>query len=69
MAVTCSCSEASGDLLKVLWADGIGVSLCIKRLERGRFIWPTPVGGLDFGDIGTFGGSSAVAGRRGAPID
>lgn len=35
-----------GDLLKVLWADGIGVSLYIKRLERGRFIWPAPVGGV-----------------------
>ena len=35
-----------GDLLKVLWADGIGVSLYVKRLERGRFIWPTPVGGV-----------------------
>ena len=35
-----------GHLLKVLWADGIGLSLYIKRLERGRFIWPAPVGGV-----------------------
>ena len=35
-----------GDLLKVLWADGIGLSLYLKRLERGRFIWPAPVGGV-----------------------
>ena len=35
-----------GDLLKVLWADGLGMSLYIKRLERGRFIWPAPVGGV-----------------------
>jgi transposase len=35
-----------GHLLKVLWADGLGMSLYIKRLERGRFIWPAPVGGV-----------------------
>ncbi len=35
-----------GHLLKVLWADGPGMSLYIKRLERGRFIWPAPVGGV-----------------------
>jgi transposase len=31
-----------GDLIKVLWHDGLGVSLYAKRLERGRFIWPAP---------------------------
>ena len=31
-----------GDLLKILWHDGLGMSLYAKRLERGRFIWPTP---------------------------
>jgi transposase len=35
-----------GDLLKVLWHDGIGMSLYAKRLERGRFIWPSPVDGV-----------------------
>ena len=34
-----------GDLLKVLWHDGLGMSLYAKRLERGRFIWPTPTDG------------------------
>lgn len=29
-----------GDLLKVLWWSGDGMCLFIKRLERGRFIWP-----------------------------
>jgi transposase len=28
--------------LKVLWHDGIGMPLYAKRLERGRFIWPSP---------------------------
>ena len=30
-----------GDLIKILWHDGLGVSLYAKRLDRGRFIWPT----------------------------
>jgi len=30
----------SGKLIKVLWHDGIGMSLYLKRLERGRFVWP-----------------------------
>jgi transposase len=29
-----------GDLIKVLWHDGVGMSLYIKRLEAGKFIWP-----------------------------
>ena len=35
-----------GDLLKVLWHDGQGMCLFAKRLERGRFIWPSPADGL-----------------------
>jgi transposase len=35
-----------GDLLKILWHDGLGMSLYAKRLERGRFIWPTPTDGV-----------------------
>jgi transposase len=26
----------------VIWHDGQGACLFSKRLERGRFIWPTP---------------------------
>ena len=35
-----------GDLIKILWHDGIGMSLYAKRLERGRFVWPSPEGGV-----------------------
>jgi transposase len=34
----------SGSLIKALWHDGVGLSLYAKRLERGRFIWPSTVG-------------------------
>jgi transposase len=34
-----------GDLIKILWHDGLGMSLYAKRLERGRFIWPSPADG------------------------
>jgi transposase len=29
-----------GDLIKILWHDGVGMSLYLKRLEAGKFIWP-----------------------------
>ncbi len=29
-----------GDLLKIIWWDAQGACLFIKRLERGRFVWP-----------------------------
>jgi len=35
-----------GGLIKVLWHDGQGMCLFAKRLERGRFIWPSPADGL-----------------------
>jgi transposase len=34
-----------GDLLKVIWHHGQGACLFTKRLERGRFIWPSPADG------------------------
>ncbi|EAS51480.1 transposase ORF2-like protein [Aurantimonas manganoxydans SI85-9A1] len=34
-----------GDLIKVIWHDGQGACLFTKRLERGRFIWPSPADG------------------------
>jgi transposase len=33
-----------GNLLKILWADHYGMSLYAKRLEKGRFVWPSTVG-------------------------
>lgn len=33
-----------GDLVKLLWHDGQGLCLFAKRLERGRFIWPSASG-------------------------
>ena len=35
-----------GDLLKVIWHDGQGACLFVKRLERGRFLWPSPADGV-----------------------
>ena len=29
-----------------LWHDGQGMCLFAKRLERGRFIWPSPADGV-----------------------
>jgi transposase len=34
-----------GGLIKVIWHDGQGMCLFAKRLERGRFIWPSPADG------------------------
>ena len=34
-----------GDLLKILWHDGQGQCLFSKRLERGRFLWPSTADG------------------------
>ncbi len=34
-----------GDLIKVLWWDGQGLCLFAKRLERERFLWPSPADG------------------------
>jgi transposase len=34
-----------GDLIKIIWHDGIGMALYAKRLERGKFIWPTAADG------------------------
>ena len=33
-----------GGLIKLIWHDGQGMCLFAKRLERGRFIWPSTNG-------------------------
>ena len=35
-----------GDLCKIIWHDGVGMSLYAKRLERGKYIWPSAVDGV-----------------------
>jgi transposase len=34
-----------GDLIKVVWHDGQGACLFTKRLDRGRFLWPSVADG------------------------
>ena len=36
----------TGSLVKIIWHDGIGMSLYAKRLERGKYIWPSAVDGV-----------------------
>lgn len=41
-AVELFCSRGrKGDLIKILWHDGVGMSLYMRRLEAGKFIWPS----------------------------
>ena len=35
-----------GDLIKILWHDNQGMCLFVKRLEAGRFVWPSPAEGV-----------------------
>ena len=34
-----------GELVKVIWWDGQGACMFMKRLERGRFVWPSATEG------------------------
>ncbi len=34
-----------GDLAKLIWHDGQGACLFTKRLERGKFLWPSAADG------------------------
>ena len=36
----------AGSLVKIVWHDGIGMLLYAKRLERGRFVWPSARDGV-----------------------
>lgn len=35
-----------GDPGKIIWHDGVGMSRYAKRLERGKYIWPSAVDGV-----------------------
>jgi transposase len=35
-----------GDQVKLLWWSGDGMNLYVKRLERGRFVWPQAASGV-----------------------
>jgi transposase len=37
---------AKSDLIKIIWHDGVGLSLYAKRLDHGKFIWPSPADGV-----------------------
>jgi transposase len=40
-----------GDLIKLIWHDGQGSCLFAKKLERGRFIWPSLQGATQAGPV------------------
>ena len=44
-AIFSSFEDAKAISIKILWHDGLGTSLYAKRLERGRFMWPSPADG------------------------
>ncbi|WP_354115127.1 IS66 family insertion sequence element accessory protein TnpB [Bradyrhizobium sp. LA7.1] len=50
-----------GDLVKILWHDGLGMSLYAKRLDRGKFIWPSASDGAG---INLGGADGLYAGRN-----
>src|SRR5690242_1290222 len=66
-----------GHLIKILWHDGIGMSLYAKRLERGRFVWPAPADGivaisaaqLAYMLVGSIGGTRFALGARRWPAE
>ena len=35
-----------GSLVKIIWHDGVGMSLYSKRLEKGYFPWPSARDGV-----------------------
>jgi transposase len=35
-----------GKLIKILWHDGLGMSLYAKRLDYGCFLWPSSADGV-----------------------
>ena len=67
-----------GDLIKIIWHDGQGACLFSKRLERGRFVWPStadgavtisPARSLAICWKGSIGGRRKKPGDRFPPVD
>ena len=57
-----------GNLLKLVWHDGIGLCLLTKRLERGHFIWPmTSTGSIVGRAVVDTAGRLRVAGECAQP--
>jgi len=54
-----------GDLVKILWRGGVGMSLYLKRLVAGKFIWPASGSGETRKSIGARGDN--VSGRSEKP--
>lgn len=44
-------SNRARDKIKLLWYDRTGFWCAYKRLERGRFRWPTVGGAMGLGDL------------------
>ena len=59
---------ARGDLIKILWHDGLGLSLYAKRLERGRFVWPPERGSVIAGSRARRKNVHSRFRRRNSPI-
>jgi IS66 Orf2 like protein len=53
-----------GNLIKILWHDGIGMSLYPKMLQKGRFIWPSPTAGV----VGISASQLAYIRPKGPPL-
>lgn len=57
----------SGGLIKVIWHDGQGACLFTKKLERGRFIWPSAADGTVASDVGRMNKTAGTAGANMIP--
>ncbi len=53
-----------GSLIKVLWHDGQGMCLYAKRLERGRFVWPSTAPRETRTDGDDHAGAAGISARR-----
>ena len=50
-----------GDLIKIIWWDGQSACLFSKRLEKGRFVWPSAKEGKIAGATGDAAGRDRLA--------